>query len=438
VIIILVLVIAAAAYYFYTTRQAQADSTLQASGTIEAVDVRISPELAGKVAEVLVDEGAVVAAGDELLRLDDTLLKAQYDLAAANVDAAKGAVTTAEAALASAQAQYTLALNSALAEEQVDRGNAWQQDPPDEFVQPLWYFTKSEQMEAAQAEVDSAGTTLQDAHSHVRMTEESSAAADFVAAESGLLAARAAFLAAQDVFDRADSAVDGSDLRDAAQTALDEATTDLEDAQDLYDDALTTEGAQDVLTARAELAVAQERSDTAQDRLRAMQTGADSPRVAAALKGVEQAEAVALQTQLSAQQAAASLELFEVQIDKLTVIAPADGVVLTRSVEPGEVVSPGASALSLGLLDDLTITVYVPEDRYGEVSLGQGADVTVDSFPGESFSAVVSHIADQAEFTPRNVQTAEGRATTVYAIELRVQDPEGRLKPGMPADVTFR
>jgi multidrug resistance efflux pump len=94
--------------------------------------------------------------------------------------------------------------------------------------------------------------------------------------------------------------------------------------------------------------------------------------------------------------------------------------------------------LTLGLLDDLTITVYIPEDRYGEISLGQAADVTVDSFPGETFSALVTHIADQAEFTPRNVQTAEGRATTVYAIELRVEDPEGKLKPGMPADVTFR
>jgi multidrug resistance efflux pump len=153
---------------------------------------------------------------------------------------------------------------------------------------------------------------------------------------------------------------------------------------------------------------------------------------------VEQAQAAASQAQLSAGQAAASLELLEVQMNKLTVVAPADGVVLTRSIEPGEVVSPGASALSLGLLDDLTITVYVPEDRYGEISLGREADVTVDSFPDESFNAVVTHIADQAEFTPRNVQTAEGRATTVYAIELRVQDPESRLKPGMPADVTFR
>jgi HlyD family secretion protein len=110
---------------------------------------------------------------------------------------------------------------------------------------------------------------------------------------------------------------------------------------------------------------------------------------------------------------------------------------LTRNVEPGEFVQPGATALTLADLSDLTITVYVPEDRYGQISLGQQAQVTVDSFPGVTFQAVVSHIADQAEFTPRNVQTVEGRSSTVYAIELKVTDTDGRLKIGMPADVTF-
>jgi hypothetical protein len=63
--------------------------------------------------------------------------------------------------------------------------------------------------------------------------------------------------------------------------------------------------------------------------------------------------------------------------------------------------------------------------------------MTVDSYPGVSFDATVVHIADQAEFTPRNVQTVEGRRTTVYAIKLDVANPEGQLKPGMPADVSF-
>jgi HlyD family secretion protein len=106
-------------------------------------------------------------------------------------------------------------------------------------------------------------------------------------------------------------------------------------------------------------------------------------------------------------------------------------------VEPGEFVQPGATAFVLGQLSDLTITVYIPEDRYGEISLGQQATVTVDSFPSVTFKAEVIHIADQAEFTPRNVQTVEGRSSTVFAIKLRVTDSESKLKIGMPADVVF-
>ncbi|MDP2778454.1 MAG: efflux RND transporter periplasmic adaptor subunit, partial [Anaerolineales bacterium] len=121
-----------------------------------------------------------------------------------------------------------------------------------------------------------------------------------------------------------------------------------------------------------------------------------------------------------------------------TVYAPMNGVVLARNVEVGEFVQPGATTFSVADLDGLTITVYVPEDQYGNTLLGQEATVTVDSFPNETFGAVVVHIADQAEFTPRNVQTVEGRSSTVYAIKLKVINSEGKLKIGMPADVVFK
>jgi HlyD family secretion protein len=136
-------------------------------------------------------------------------------------------------------------------------------------------------------------------------------------------------------------------------------------------------------------------------------------------------------------QAKVDAETIDLQLDKLIVISPADGVILSRNVQPGEVIAPAGKAMALGMLGDMTLTVYVPEDRYGEINLGQTAKVSVDSFPGDKFKAVVIHIADEAEFTPRNVQTAEGRSSTFYAIKLQLDDPAGKLKPGMPADVVF-
>jgi len=119
------------------------------------------------------------------------------------------------------------------------------------------------------------------------------------------------------------------------------------------------------------------------------------------------------------------------------VLALIDGVVLYRSVEPGEVAAPGAPLITVGDLDHMTLTVYVPEDRYGQIMLGESYPVTVDSFPSEVFTGTVSHIADRAEFTPRNVQTTDSRRTTVFAIKLDLAPSEGKLKPGMPADVNF-
>jgi HlyD family secretion protein len=117
--------------------------------------------------------------------------------------------------------------------------------------------------------------------------------------------------------------------------------------------------------------------------------------------------------------------------------SPIDGVVLDRAVEPGELTSPGSTLLTVANLYQLTLTVYVPEDRYGQISLGQVYSVTVDSFPNEVFPGKVTHIADQAEFTPRNVETVEGRKNTVFAIRLTLENPNLALKPGMPADVNF-
>ncbi len=200
---------------------------------------------------------------------------------------------------------------------------------------------------------------------------------------------------------------------------------------------MSSQAAQDVLTARAELAVATERVQVAQERLASLQTGDYSPQVAAAAAGLSQAKMAAQQAQEAVGQAQANLALLDAQIAKLEVKAPLSGVILTRNIEPGEYVAPGGVALMEGQLSALTITVYVPEDRYGQIHLGQGAVVNVDSFPEDSFQAKVTTISDQAEFTPRNVQTVEGRSSTVYAIKLTVTDPGGQLKPGMPADVTF-
>jgi HlyD family secretion protein len=192
------------------------------------------------------------------------------------------------------------------------------------------------------------------------------------------------------------------------------------------------------LKARADVTLEQARYDTAMNYVTMAQTGSQSPAVSTAQAALNQAKAADDQAHNAVQQAQASVDLVNAQLTKLTVFAPMNGVILTRNVEPGEYVQPGADALTMADISHLTITVYIPEDLYGKIKLGMAATMKVDSFPNQSFTAQVSYISDQAEFTPRNVQTVEGRSSTVYAIKLTVSDPQGQLKPGMPADVTFQ
>lgn len=436
IVFVALLLLGTLGYVAWQQFQPKGPVTLTASGTVEARQVSLAPEIAGKALEVLAEEGDSVAAGDVLLRLDPSLLQAQRAASAAAVDTAKAAVSTAQAALAAAQAQSNLALHAALVEESALRAADWNQAAPTEFDQPAWYFTRAEQSSAAQAEITAAQAALKKAEQRLADYQKQISNANFIALEQDLAAARAAFEAAQQTLNTASNA--DQDLRDAAQTALDDAKSTLTDAQKAYDDALTTTAAADLLQARAELRAAQERLGRAEDRWRALQTGPNSLKVAAAQAAVNQAQAALEQSQAAVRQAEANLNLLDTQLTKLTLAAPTNGVLLTRSVEPGEVVNPGSVVFTLADLTNLTLKVYIPEDRYAEVSLGQTVSVTVDSFPGETFSATVVQISDQAEFTPRNVQTVEGRKTTVFAILLRLDDPAGKLKPGMPADVVFK
>ena len=436
-IVLALIVISAILYFGITSLKEEDTGQLKASGTIESVTVNISPEMAGKVKEVLVAEGHAVKMGDPLLSLDGSLLIAQRAVAKAQLDSANFAFNAAQSAYETVQQQYDATLSNALALEKATRTSVWKESKPGEFNQPIWYFSKEERLTAAQADVDSTQKTLEEALKKLEDTQNSTGGTQFLEIEAQLAQARIAFQNAKAVYDSTSGASDSQKLRDAAQIALDEAEIALEDAQKNYDDLLAIDSATEVLEARASVVITQEIYDTAVDQLRALQTGMDSQLVLSASKGVDQAKTILEQARASVNTAEANLALIDAQMAKLTIYASMDGVVLTRNAEPGEFLQPGAVALTTADLNNLMITVYVPEDRYGQITLGQQADVTVDSFPGETFNAEVIHIADQAEFTPRNVQTVEGRSSTVYAIKLKVTDSEGKLKIGMPADVVF-
>jgi multidrug resistance efflux pump len=137
-------------------------------------------------------------------------------------------------------------------------------------------------------------------------------------------------------------------------------------------------------------------------------------------------------------QAEAAVNLADAQVDQLTLTAPMDGVVSTRGAQVGETATAGKPLLTIANLDEVTLVLYIPENRIGQVQIGQEVEVSVDSFPERVFVGRVKSIAGEAEFTPRNVQTKEERVNLVFAVDVSIPNQTRALKPGMPADATIR
>lgn len=136
--------------------------------------------------------------------------------------------------------------------------------------------------------------------------------------------------------------------------------------------------------------------------------------------------------------AAARVQLAETAVDKTEVRAPADGTVLVRAVEVGEFVQAGEPLALIVDLERLELKVYIPERNLGKLQLGNAARLRINAFPERYFDARVARVDDYAQFTPRDIHVPEERTRMVYGVMLVFENPDGRLKPGMPADAWIR
>jgi multidrug resistance efflux pump len=384
---------------------APASDTLKASGSIEAIQVIVAPETSGRVVSVLVGEGDRVTLGDVLFELENDYLQTQR----AQVYAA------GEAAIAAAELQV---LNA---------------------DQALTHLYDDWPLIAAQADlaVAQARDALDDAERLSSYQQKGNRATDATidATEAQLVLAQDAVDKAQEAYNRVKGRDESDPQRAAARAALEEARDQRDAIQANLNWYLGEPTDIDQALLDAQVLVAREQLNEAEEEWQAWQDGPDPEAVELAEAQLKHAQA---QLALARAKARADLETIDLQLQDLLVRAPVDGTVLTRAIEPGEVLVAGGAGITLADLEHLSITVYIPEDRYGQIELGQRALLTVDSFPEMGFEAFVVQISDSAEFTPRNVQTEEGRRTMVFAIQLRINDPRGLLKPGMPGDISFQ
>lgn len=450
------------------SRPRTSEGILTASGTIEGQEATVASEYGGRVQQVLADKGDTVAESDAVLQLDQALPRSQQAQAEAAVSQAEGTLKAARAQLKQARAgarpQEVTMAESDLSTSEASRAAA------------------QARLGAAQGEVDAARARLRGARGELdaaRAGQKSAEAAlerlqagareeEIAMGERRVKAAENELWGAQAQRDaicgRVGREVTEADC-DSAEAAVGAATEQLRIAELQLQELRAGARGEDIAAAEARVAQARSGVEMAQAGVNAArgavtiaEAGADAAeanveiaksqvegaeasleltRTGVRSEQMEMLEAQVQQAEAGLAQAQAALRASEIRMERTTLKAPTAGTVVDRLVHAGELAAPSAPLLTLVNLEQVTLTVYVPQAQLGLVSLGQEVEVTVDAYE-DAFIGHVSHIASQAEFTPERVQTPEERVHMVFAVEISLDNPERELKPGMPADTVFQ
>ncbi len=384
------------------------DGALIASGSVEGETVSIVSEFGGRIVVLHVREGDEVDVGEVLVELDASLLNAQMAQAEAGVAAAKANLDSVSAGTHPAEVLAAEALLLQATARRDAAYSAWQ-DAEAILANPQAFDA---QIAEAQAAVNLAEVQIEQAQAELAAAEVER---DQYRAQ-GTMEEKWLYRIYDYQVQAALAALD------AARANREGAAETLSALQALRDNPLAITS--QVHLAEGQYEIAEAGVAVVEAKLTELRAGSPPEEVAIAQAQVGQAEA--------------AVSALETQIGKLTLRSPITGAVTSRSVYTGEVAMAGATLLTVANLDEVKLTIYIPEDELGRVYLGQEVEVQVDSFPERVFTGTVSYVSQQAEFTPKNVQTEKERVNMVFAVRVRLPNPGYLLKPGMPADAVIR
>jgi multidrug efflux pump subunit AcrA (membrane-fusion protein) len=451
-----------------------APAGLVASGFVEADEASVTTELGGRIVALYADEGDEVEKGQVLVRLDDSLLLGKIQIAEADVAMAEAMLAQVKAGVPPEKVDYAKAQLDQAVEAQKAARVAWEdaqamRDNPQDLELSIT-AAKAQlgvldfQVQQAQAIANAAQTGRDFADTAVRDLEGFEPYRQW--ADVGTfnlgeippeLPIPPSLSEGEYRFGRYKVTVQGDSVTVSVLVTIKVSASVLDEVR--YNQALATYKSWTAWTGLSQAEAAREGASSYLEQLNqevanplTLQAQVDAAEsqvhIAEANIALAQAQVTGLEmgatpeqiaaAEAQAEVAHAALEALQVQKDKFALSAPISGLVLERPVQVGEVAMPGAPQMTLGDLDNLTLTIYVPEDQLGKVQLGQPVSVTVDAYPDRVFLGVVKFIASQAEFTPKNVQTREERVNMVFAVKVSLPNLDHALKPGMPADAVVQ
>jgi HlyD family secretion protein len=401
---------------------------LAASGTVEADTVRITTQVGGRIESLLVDEGDEVARDQVVAQLDEALQQSDLKQAQAALAGAQAQLALVKAGAREADI-HRLEATVALAVAARDGARvAWDdakaaRDNPQELSLKI----NAAQLQVAIAEQKLAQATANQEAAQIEADMWATAANKVNASHTVCVGGSCqTFGADQDAkqqiafqWNLASQRLAAAwDSLGIARTALETANANLATLQGQAANPLLANS--QVNAAGAQVQSAEAGVSEAEAALALAKAGASPEQVVVAEAGVRLAET--------------AVQAIQVRLDKMTLRAPSGGLVTARGAQEGEMALPGVSLLTIANLDEVRLTLYMPEAQIARVKTGQNVMVHVDSFPERTFSGQVAFISPQAEFTPRTTQTQEERTKLVFAIKVAIANADHALKPGMFAD----
>lgn len=367
----------------YWGQRTERSNALYYSGTIEATQADLAFQVNGRVKDVFFDEGQVVEKSQLIAALEQEEFIAQRDRARSDLMRSEQNFE---------RLVTLLELNRQILPAEVERVEA-----------------SVKALEAQLAELEAG----------YRIQQVAQARYTFEQARFALEEARKDKNRFDTLFKRR---IVSENDKEAVDLKFETALKEYERAKKAYE--LLQEGyrKESIETARAKLAEGRAALKQAKENLKKIR--------------VTESEVEAARAQILSQKAA--LELAKIQLRRSELRAPFQGIIVSRNVEPGEVVSPGQEVISLADLSKVDLKVFVAETEIGKVKPGQQAEVKIDTFPAKTYSGNVSYISPEAEFTPKMIQTQKERVKLVYLVKITVPNPSLELKPGMPADAWFK
>lgn len=379
-------VLALAGWGLWRLNQSPEAGALELSGRLEGFPTNVDAKVSGRILNLTVREGNLVEAGEPIAQLDAAELQAQRQGALARLQAAQDRAQQARSQIDVIQSQ-------------IREATLTQQQSQGETAGGV-----------TQAEANLATTTAQLAQIQAQLQE----------AQTQLALARADRNRFAGLYEA--GAISGQQY--------DQVITRFESAQE-------TVSSQKAAVEAAERQVAAARGALTQAESRTLTPTIRSTQVQTLQQQLNVSNAQLAQAQADVANAQASVQEVEARLNDLTLTSPIAGIVQTRSVEPGTVVSPGTTLITVINPDDVFMRGFIPEGRIGEVRVGQPALVYLDSFPDQPLDAQVRSIDPQASFTPENIYFKADRVRQVFGVELTIENPAGFAKPGMPADAVI-